>query len=949
LFNRKIKLKGRKNKMKTLKNKIAAITIVIFFILSMTVSITLIPTASAHNPAWQIPTYAYISVMPNPIGVGQQMTCYVWLSNVYDSAAIGNNYRFQNYQVVITAPDGTPTTQNFAFIADSTSSQLFYFTPDQVGTYIFNFTFPGQAITTSNDLPTSAYINDTYLPSSASTTLTVQQAPIPAAKGSSPLPTAFWERPIFGENDYWYTISSNWLGTGSPQYFAINYDKNTFAPDNVGSKTGHVMWTKPLESGGVVGGNLFPSSPGVGYFEGSAYNNRYANPIIMDGMLFYTEPISFAATAGVTDCVNLVTGQLIWSRSDVPVISFGYIYNLWDPNQHGTLQPLLCTTNFARVFDAFTGDPLFNVTNVPSGTTVLGPNGEQLKYVITNDGNATNPQWYMAEWNSTKLWQWTGMSPTLANASLVGPNGVPQSITGGTPPAIPTPPYNTNGGISNTYVVTANCANPASPYYNYDWNISLPWLNVMGNQTASTVTFANGTTAIRIGYSATGANPDASNPSTVIAGFYNDILLCRNGSLSSMGRSFYGNSYTPYTYFGVDLNSAHSTLGNIMWMQTFDPAPGNLTVLDSGVDPVARVFYESYKELPEYVAYSMNTGQKLWGPTAEQPALDYYGNDFGGDLDAQCAYGRLYSVGFAGILYCYNETNGDLLWTYGNGGEGNSTYAGLNTFYGDYPTFIQAIGDGIIYTDTTEHTITDPIYKGALTRAINATDGTEIWTLPAYTGGGTNIAEYAIADGYTTFFNGYDDQIYVVGRGPSATTVTAPNAGLTFGQSVVIRGTVTDISSGTKQDQQAANFPNGVPVSSDSSMSDWMGYVYQQKPLPTNFTGVPVTIAVLDSNGNYRTIGTATTDASSAYCLTWIPDIPGTYTVIATFQGAKGYWSSYSETAFNVMNAPAATATAQTYPQQIDNTMTIVGVGVAVLVAIAIVGVVMVMMIRKRP
>jgi hypothetical protein len=949
LFNRKIKLKGRKNKMKTLKNKIAAITIVIFFILSMTVSITLIPTASAHNPAWQIPTYAYISVMPNPIGVGQQMTCYVWLSNVYDSAAIGNNYRFQNYQVVITAPDGTSTTQNFAFIADSTSSQLFYFTPDQVGTYIFNFTFPGQAITTSNDLPTSAYINDTYLPSSASTTLTVQQAPIPAAKGSSPLPTAFWERPIFGENDYWYTITSNWLGTGSPQYFAINYDKNTFAPDNVGSKTGHVMWTKPLESGGVVGGNLFPGSPGVGYFEGSAYNNRYANPIIMDGMLFYTEPISFAATAGVTDCVNLVTGQLIWSRSDVPVISFGYIYNLWDPNQHGTLQPLLCTTNFARVFDAFTGDPLFNVTNVPSGTTVLGPNGEQLKYVITNDGNATNPQWYMAEWNSTKLWQWTGMSPTLANASLVGPNGVPQSITGGTPPAIPTPPYNTNGGISNTYVVTANCANPASPYYNYDWNISLPWLNVMGNQTASTVTFANGTTAIRIGYSATGANPDASNPSTVIAGFYNDILLCRNGSLSSMGRSFYGNSYTPYTYFGVDLNSAHSTLGNIMWMQTFDPAPGNLTVLDSGVDPVARVFYESYKELPEYVAYSMNTGQKLWGPTAEQPALDYYGNDFGGDLDAQCAYGRLYSVGFAGILYCYNETNGDLLWTYGNGGEGNSTYAGLNTFYGDYPTFIQAIGDGIIYTDTTEHTITDPIYKGALTRAINATDGTEIWTLPAYTGGGTNIAEYAIADGYTTFFNGYDDQIYVVGRGPSATTVTAPNAGLTFGQSVVIRGTVTDISSGTKQDQQAANFPNGVPVSSDSSMSDWMGYVYQQKPLPTNFTGVPVTIAVLDSNGNYRTIGTATTDASSAYCLTWIPDIPGTYTVIATFQGAKGYWSSYSETAFNVMNAPAVTLTAQTYPQQIDNTMTIVGVGVAVLVAIAIVGVVMVMMIRKRP
>jgi outer membrane protein assembly factor BamB len=470
----------------------------------------------------------------------------------------------------------------------------------------------------------------------------------------------------------------------------------------------------------------------------------------------------------------------------------------------------------------------------------------------------------------------------------------------------------------------------------------------MGNQTASTVTFANGTTALRIGYSATGANPDASNPSTVIAGFYNDILLCRNGSLSSMGRSFYGNSYSPYTYFGVNLNSADSTFGNIMWMQTYPPAPGNLTVLDSGVDPVARVFYESYKELPEYVAYSMNTGQKLWGPTTEQPALDYYGNDFGGDLDAQCAYGNLYSVGFAGILYCYNETNGQLEWTYGNGGTGNSTYAGLNTFYGDYPTFIQAIGNGIVYTDTTEHTITDPIYKGALTRAINATTGQEIWTLPAYTGGGTNIGEYAIADGYTTFFNGYDDQIYVVGQGPSATTVTAPNAGLSFGQSAIIQGTVMDVSAGTKQTQQAADFPNGVPVASDASITSWMSYVYQQQPMPTNFTGVPVTINVVDANGNYRTIGTATTDATGTFSLTWTPDIPGSYTVTANFVGTNGYWQSSAETHFTVMQA-APTASPYPVVNLPPTEMYITAATAAIIIAIAIGFAITILVLRKRP
>ena len=111
-------------------------------------------------------------------------------------------------------------------------------------------------------------------------------------------------------------------------------------------------------------------------------------------------------------------------------------------------------------------------------------------------------------------------------------------------------------------------------------------------------------------------------------------------------------------------------------------------------------------------------------------------------------------------------TNGKLLWTYGNGGAGNSTNTGLTNAYGDYPTFVNAIGNGIIYTITTEHTIETPIYKGALARAINATTGAEIWTLSDYTGEFISKS-YAIADGYATFFNGYDNQIYVVGRGPA--------------------------------------------------------------------------------------------------------------------------------------------------------------------------------------
>jgi hypothetical protein len=84
--------------------------------------------------------------------------------------------------------------------------------------------------------------------------------------------------------------------------------------------------------------------------------------------------------------------------------------------------------------------------------------------------------------------------------------------------------------------------------------------------------------------------------------------------------------------------------------------------------------------------------------------------------------------------------------------------------------------------------------------------------------------------------------------------VTAPNLESTIGPGVFIRGSVMDISSGTKQNEQTSRFPNVVPCSADSSTKDWMEYVYQQKPIPNDFTGVPVTLYDLDSNSNYRKI-----------------------------------------------------------------------------------------------
>ena len=179
-------------------------------------------------------------------------------------------------------------------------------------------------------------------------------------------------------------------------------------------------------------------------------------------------------------------------------------------------------------------------------------------------------------------------------------------------------------------------------------------------------------------------------------------------------------------------------------------------------------------------------------------------------------------------------------------------------------------------------------------------------------------------------------------------TVTAPNLAAASGQPVVIAGTLVDVSSGTKQDQLASRFANGVPLANDMIMGDWMGYLYQQKPLPTNFLGVTVDVSVVDANGNFRSIGTTTTDATGKYNLVWTPDITGTYQVVATFAGTNGYWPASATTAFNVMAEHPTTTPAPTQaPSNAD--LYFVPAIAGLFVFVAIIGVVIILVLRKRP
>jgi hypothetical protein len=133
-------------------------------------------------------------------------------------------------------------------------------------------------------------------------------------------------------------------------------------------------------------------------------------------------------------------------------------------------------------------------------------------------------------------------------------------------------------------------------------------------------------------------------------------------------------------------------------------------------------------------------------------------------------------------------------------------------------------------------------------------------------------------------------------------------------------------------------------------MQAWMGYVYQQQAEPTDFTGVQVTLSVTDSNHNHYVIGTATTDESGFYTLTWTPIISGNFTVYANFAGTKGYWPSSAETSFY---ASPATPTASPYPTPVAGLASTgsLELGIAaVIIVIVIIGVVLaILTVRKRP
>ncbi len=479
------------NNPKILVNKTKAYTAALILTLTIAALITSIPAANAEN----VPTYAFLSVAPNPVGVNQQVTIQMWLDKIDPTASGPQGSRFEGLKVTITKPNGDQETKG-PFTLDPASFAYTLYTPDQIGTYNLELNFPGQQISGIGGIIPMP-INDYYEPDSFITTLTVQENPITAIP-QTPLPTDYWTRPIDAQNQEWYTISGNWLGVGPTTFGNTLYNMSgNYNPYSMAPNSAHIVWTKPISFGGLIGGE-FGGSAASNYYTGKSYEPKFTPPVIINGVLYYNEALP---PKNGYYAVDLRTGETLWHHESYgPItevgavgllgtaayagLTCGQIFNYHSPNEVGARAYLWFAGSagpagggfggspFWYMYEAETGDLILEIDNATvGGQRVEGPTGELLYYYI-----GTN---WLALWNSTKaigtgtqsstgLWTWR----PAVGAKIDWKDGLQWNVT------VPAVPGQAITSIGDGIIL----ATTGSQFLPFDWQMEVAYDMWTGEQ-----------------------------------------------------------------------------------------------------------------------------------------------------------------------------------------------------------------------------------------------------------------------------------------------------------------------------------------------------------------------------------------------------------------------------------------------------------------------------------
>ena len=825
--------------MKISKNKTTAtfIALILMITIFTTSIMSGLPVANAliHTES---DTHAFITVSPNPIGVGQTMTVMYWLVQLNPLSGANQYNVWHNFNLTITKPN--QQTETIIKDANSAAGQAITYVADQVGTYTFKFTFPGEQIT-------STTVDNFYKSSTATTSITVQEQPIQALP-QNPLPTEYWQRPINWENQAWYPIAGNWFGDINLwQNWQAHGNTQGINPDTASPESAHVLWTLPIAFGGQIGGSMYNDNDKSNYFVGKSYKEYWTPPIILNGVMYYNSPLGIPPRTGVT-AVDLRTGKELWHNEAIPSVDFGTIYSEHNPNEVGGWPYLWSAGSNYTMYDANTGRKILDVTGM-SGTPVIDPTGQLLVYRMQAI-NTTHG--FLSMWNSSR-----GTGSSSATAPWASWS------------------YDTPAGGVLSYAK------------GIQWNKTVPI------------------------YPQTGTS--------VAIWAINDGVVLVTGSKSIQDYQTEA-GYSAIT--GEALWHTNRSIG--MKQETTALVPG----------PIANGIYtEHNKEVGTYWAFDIHTGEQLWVSEPDPNAWNIFTRQGIGD-------GNVFMMAGVASGRAYDASTGDLKWEFFAPPSGLESVTPTYPFEGMYNCLV---GGGLTFLAVSD-SHGDQLFRGAKMYAVNMTTGKEEWNIDGFYGE-AHAGGHAIADGYLIAHNMYDNQVYIVGKGKSGTTISAPNTVQTLGTGVLLQGAVTDQSPG----QTCLGIPAaGTPAISDASMTQWMSYLYMQKQKPINATGVPVSLDTIDPNGNYVHIGDVTSDINGMFKKTWTPEIPGEYTIIATFAGSKSYFSSYAETALSIAEA-APTASPIPVASLPPTEMYIAAATAAIIVAIAIVGALILIAVRRRP
>ncbi len=365
------------------------VAILVFILAASFLASTAIPVNAA-----QYDTHLYITAALNPVGINQQLAVTVVMPNVPPAQYPLDSPRYgywENLTLTIIKPDGITETKGPYRTAEAGTGWVPY-TPTTIGTYQFQWHFPGQTI------EVGLRKGDYYKPStSAIFSVTVQQDPI-VPTPDQPVSNDYWTTPIYGENRAWSSVAGNWLGGQNYRNGGVSGDG--FNPYTQAPNSAHILWAKQEMFGGIASGETGSNSA----YSGRRPSEKLTPPIIISGRLYYNEP-TFVGTYGAASyngfkCVDLYTGETVWTTSphEGQYITMGQVFYHYSTSQESVTQYLWETDGSEwSMYDVWTGRWILNINGVPSGTNVFRPHSEILRYSLSGQTNK------LSMWNSTKV------------------------------------------------------------------------------------------------------------------------------------------------------------------------------------------------------------------------------------------------------------------------------------------------------------------------------------------------------------------------------------------------------------------------------------------------------------------------------------------------------------------------------------------------------------------